>query len=100
MFFYKELDNDFCWIDNLVRVLFRVILYGIMIVVFLDEVECEDDKIEGCKVFINCFRSMVDLIVRVMVNLVLSRRKVFFKNVDFISKVIEKKLLKFFIFGS
>lgn len=62
-----------------------------MIAAFLDEAECEDDKIEGRKAL--CFR-------RVMANSVLSRRKVFLKNVDFISKATEKKLLKLPIFGS
>lgn len=67
-----------------------------MIAAFLDE----DDKIEGCKALINCFRSMADLPARVMANSVLCRRKVFLKNIDFISKATEKKLLKLPIFGS
>lgn len=98
--FHKELDNDFRRIDNSARALFRAISYGTMIAAFLDEAECEDDKIEGRKALINCFRSMADLTARVMANSVLSRRKVFLKNVDFISKATEKKLLKLPIFGS
>lgn len=84
--------NDFRRIDNSARALFRAISYGTMKAAFLDEAECEDDKIEGRKALINCFRSMSDLTARVMANSVLSRRKVFLKNVDFISKATEKKL--------
>lgn len=98
--FHKELDNDFRRIDNSATALFRAISCGTMIAAFLDEAECEDDKIEGRKALINCFRSMADLTARVMANSVLSRRKVFLKNVDFISKATEKKLLKLPIFGS
>lgn len=98
--FHKELDNDFRRIDNSATALFRAISCGTMIAAFLDEAECEDDKIEGRKALINCFRSMADLTARVMANSVLSRRKVFLKNVDFISKAAEKKLLKLPIFGS
>ncbi|CAG2244407.1 unnamed protein product [Mytilus edulis] len=75
--FHRELDND-----------------------FRHEATCEDDRIEGRKALINCFRSMADLSGRIMANSVLSRRKLFLKNVNFISKSTEKKLLKLPVFGS
>ncbi|CAC5374506.1 unnamed protein product [Mytilus coruscus] len=86
--------------DNSARALFRTVSYGSMISAFLDEATCEDDRIEGSKALINCFRSMADLSGRIMANSVLSRRKLFLKNVNFISKSTEKKLLKLPIFGS
>ncbi|CAG2257478.1 unnamed protein product [Mytilus edulis] len=92
--FHRELDNDFRRMDNSARALFRAVSYGTMISAFLDEATCEDDRIEGRKALINCFRSMADLSGRIMANSVLSRRKLFLKNVNFISKSTEKKLLK------
>ena len=97
--FHKELDSDFRRIDNSARTLFRAISYGTMISAFLDEAECEDDRVEGRKALINCFRSMADLTARTMANSVLCRRKVFLKNVDLSSKATEKKLLQLPIFG-
>ncbi|CAG2203127.1 unnamed protein product [Mytilus edulis] len=98
--FHRELDNDFRRMDNSARALFRAVSYGTMISAFLDEATCEDDRIEGRKTLINFFRSMADLSGRIMANSVLSRRKLFLKNVNFISKSTEKKLLKLPIFGS
>ncbi|VDI11592.1 Hypothetical predicted protein [Mytilus galloprovincialis] len=98
--FHRELDNDFRRMDNSARTLFRAVSYGTMISAFLDEATCEDDRIEGRKALINCFRSMADLSGRIMANSVLSRRKLFLKNVNFISKSTEKKLLKLPVFGS
>ncbi|XP_052098758.1 uncharacterized protein LOC127733435 [Mytilus californianus] len=98
--FHRELDNDFRRMDNSARALFRAVSYGTMISAFLDEATCEDDRIEGRKALINCFRSMADLSGRIMANSVLSRRKLFLKNVDFICKSTEKKLLKLPVFGS
>ncbi|CAG2220561.1 unnamed protein product [Mytilus edulis] len=98
--FHRELDNDFRRMDNSARALFRAVSYGTMISAFLDEATCEDDRIEGRKALINCFRSMADLSGRIMANSVLSRRKLFLKNVNFISKSTEKKLLKLPVFGS
>ncbi|CAC5424497.1 unnamed protein product [Mytilus coruscus] len=98
--FHRELDNDFRRMDNFARALFRAVSYGTMISAFLDEATCEDDRIEGRKALIDCFRSMADLSGRIMVNSVLSRRKRFLKNVNFISKSTEKKLLKLPFFGS
>lgn len=92
--FHKELDHDFRHVDNSARTLFRAISYGTMVSTYLDKTECEDDRVEGLKTLINCFRSMSDLTDRIMANSVLSRRKVFLKNVDFISNATEKKLLK------
>ncbi|CAG2257833.1 unnamed protein product [Mytilus edulis] len=76
--FHRELDNDFRRMDNSARALFRAVSYGTMISAFLDEATCEDDRIEG----------------------LLSKRKLFLKNVNFISKSTEKKLLKLPVFGS
>ncbi|CAC5411403.1 udp [Mytilus coruscus] len=75
--FHRELDNDFRRMDNSARALFRAVSYGTMISAFLDEATCEDDRIEGRKALINCFRSMADLSGRIMANSVLSRRKLF-----------------------
>jgi hypothetical protein len=75
------------------------ISYGTIIPAFLDEAECEDDRVEGRKALINCFRSMADLTARIMANSFLCRPKVFLKNVDFSSKATEKKLLQLPIFG-
>jgi hypothetical protein len=97
--FHKELDSDFRRIDNSARTLFRAISYRTMISAFLDEAECEDDRVEGRKALINCFRSIADLTARIMANSVLCRWKVFLKNVDFSSKATEKKLLQLPIFG-
>ncbi|CAC5417301.1 unnamed protein product [Mytilus coruscus] len=86
--------------DNSTKALVRAVSYGTMISAFLDEATCEDDRIEGRKALINCFRSMADLSGRIMANSVLRRRKLFLKNVNFISKSTEKKLLKLPVFGS
>ncbi|CAG2200162.1 unnamed protein product [Mytilus edulis] len=84
--FHRKLDNDFRRMDNSARALVRAVSYGTMIYAFLDEATCEDDRIEGRKALINCFRSMADLSGRIMANSVLSRRKLFLKNVNFITE--------------
>jgi hypothetical protein len=43
--FHKVLDSDFLRIDNSSRTLFRAISYDVMISAFLDEAECEDDRV-------------------------------------------------------
>lgn len=98
--FHKELDNDFRRIDISARAMFRAISYGTMISAFLDEAECEDDRLVGRKALINCFRSMADLTGRIMANSVMTRRKLFLRNVDFISKATEQKLLNLPILGN
>lgn len=98
--FHKELDNDFRRIDNSARVLLRAVSYGSMISAFLDDASCEDDRLVGRKALINCFRSMADLTARIISNSVLSRRKVFLRNVHFTSKATEKKLLQLPVFGN
>ncbi|VDI73954.1 Hypothetical predicted protein [Mytilus galloprovincialis] len=99
--FHRELDNDFSSYGQFCQGHFlEPVSYGTMISAFLDEATCEDDRIEGRKALINCFRSMADLSGRIMANSVLSRRKLFLKNVNFISKSTEKKLLKLPVFGS
>lgn len=98
--FHKELDNDFRRIDNSARAMFRAISYGTMISAFLDEADCEDDRVVGRKALINCFRSMADLTGRIMANSVMCRRKVFLRNVDFISKATEQKLLRLPMLGN
>lgn len=98
--FHKELDNDFRKIDNSARVLLRAVSYGSMISAYLDDASCEDDRLEGRKALINCFRSMADLTSRIISNSVLSRRKVFLRNVNFTSKATEKKLMQLPVFGN
>ena len=64
-----------------------------MIASYIDVVDSEEDRVEACTALVSCFKSMIDLSSRIMANAVLSRRKIFLKNVDFSSKATSSKLL-------
>ena len=97
--FQKEMDADFKKIDVSARVLLRSISYGTMISGYIDTVDNEEDRVEGCRSLIACFKSMADMTTRIIANSVLSRRKIFLRNVEFTSKATPSKLLNLPIAG-
>lgn len=90
--FHKEMDSELRRIDTSARALLRSISYGSLIVSYIDLVESEAEKVEACTALVSCFKSMTDLTSRIIANSILSSRKVFLKNVDFISKAMSAKL--------
>lgn len=80
-------------IDTQARLLLRQLSYGTLIASYLDKVDNENDKVQALKALFQVFACMSDVVSRIAVGTVNSRRFLHVKEMSFKNSSTEDKLL-------
>ena len=85
-------NSDLQRIDASARLMLREVSHASMITSYLDRVVSDDDRTEALQALAIVFQSMADVVSRILVTSVASRRSLYLQDMTFKNSATEKKL--------